>query len=62
MSRGFSGQTTEWMENWIDGSLDSLSSSRDSNVLYLEVDNQLIGIVCIAVYALDSENGLILWI
>ena len=62
MSRGFSGQTTEWMENWIDGSLDSLSSSKDSNVLYIEVDNQLIGIVCVAVYALDSEKGPILWI
>jgi len=62
MSRGFSGQTTEWMEKWIDGSLESLSSARDSNVLYLQVDNQIVGIVCVAVYALESEKGPILWI
>ncbi|MBI9011344.1 MAG: GNAT family N-acetyltransferase [Clostridiales bacterium] len=62
MSRGFSGQTTEWMTKWINGSLESLSSARDSNVLYIQEDNQLVGIVCVAVYAHDSEKGPILWI
>lgn len=62
MSRGFSGQTTEWMTKWINGSLESLSSARDSNVLYIQADNQIVGIVCVAVYALESEKGPILWI
>lgn len=62
MSRGFSGQTTEWVKKWINGSLDSLSSARDSNVLYIQSGNQIVGIVCVAVYALDSEKGPILWI
>ncbi|SHI96012.1 Acetyltransferase (GNAT) family protein [Clostridium amylolyticum] len=63
-SRGFSGQTEEWMKQWIQGVEPSLTSSdcKGSAILLHREDGNIAGIVCVTTYAHDSEKGAILWV
>jgi len=59
-SRGFHGETEEWMHLWLQGKTDGLSEEQHSNVLVYRQDGQIVGIVCVALYAYDK--GPTLWI
>lgn len=63
-SRGFSGQTEEWIKQWIQGVEPSIAATgcKDSAILLHREDGHIAGIVCVATYAHDSEKGAILWV
>lgn len=58
-SRGFSGQSEEWMKQWLDGAKPGI---KDSNVIVHRVDEQIVGIICVATYGHDYKKGTIVWI
>lgn len=64
-SRGFTGQTTEWMQEWIknDKVLEDDTDIRNKAVLLeRNANNEIIGIICVATYDHQSEKGPIVWI
>ncbi|MCF0149001.1 MAG: GNAT family N-acetyltransferase [Clostridium sp.] len=59
-SRGFHGETEEWMQEWIQGKHPSVPEYVfKSAVVYEETDNQIVGISCVGIY---GEENKILWI
>lgn len=61
-SRGFQGETPEWIEAWINGSEDGLVSAKDSTILVYRENDEVLGVVCLAIYGHGSEKGPILWV
>ena len=64
-SRGFTGQTVKWMEEWINNTeLSGVGTGTRNNAILIErnSDDQIIGIICVATYAHESEKGPIVWI
>lgn len=63
-SRGFSGQTEEWMKQWIEGMESNAVTSgcKDNAVLVHRENNHIVGIICVAIYGHESEKGAILWV
>lgn len=64
-SRGFTGQTADWVCEWLTGSQDSDSDTGvRNNAILVErtTNNEIAGIVCTGTYAHNSEKGAIVWI
>lgn len=63
-SRGFSGQTEEWMKQWGEGIEPNLAAmkGKDSAVLIHREQGNIVGVICVAVYGHDYEKGAILWV
>ncbi len=61
-SRGFHGESPEWVKSWIDGTEGGLVNAKDSTILVHRENDEAVGIVCIAVYGHESEKGAILWV
>ncbi|MCK5128400.1 MAG: GNAT family N-acetyltransferase [Clostridiales bacterium] len=63
-SRGFMGQTIEWIADWIsgeNGEADRINMS-GSTILTHSVEGEIVGIVCIGIYGHESEKGAVLWV
>ena len=64
-SRGFTGQTSKWMKEWISNTEDSGSNSGTRNngiIIERDISNEIIGLICVATYGHESKKGSILWI
>ena len=64
-SRGFTGQTEQWMREWIAGTESSASNSgaKDATVLiHRDEKGSIDGIVCTSIYAHECLKGAIVWI
>ncbi|MEA5038494.1 MAG: GNAT family N-acetyltransferase [Clostridiaceae bacterium] len=58
-SRGFTGQTTEWFHDWLEGP----SDIKNRAVLVSRTaKNEITGLVCTGTYAHESTKGPIAWI
>jgi len=53
-SRGFTGESVEWFDNWI--------THKDGDILAHYAEGVLVGFLCTKVYAHGNENGAIVWI
>ena len=64
-SRGFTGQSEQWMREWIANTENSAinSGAKDATVLIHRDEEGIIdGIVCASIYGHESQNGAIVWI
>lgn len=64
-SRGFTGQTTEWIREWVDNSEEVMEETGIRNkVIFIERNDkgELVGIVCTGTYGHESEKGAVVWI
>lgn len=63
-SRGFSGQTEEWMKQWMKGTESNSVSlgGKDGAVLVHSENDNITGIICIGIYGYDESDGPILWV
>lgn len=64
-SRGFTGQTTEWMKDWINNNEEIANSTGIRNKAVLiekNINDEIIAILCVATYAHESVKGPIVWI
>ena len=58
-TRGFTGQTPEWIESWLQGD----ENVKDPAVLvYRLADGKIAGILCTGTYGHESEAGPVAWI
>lgn len=53
-SRGYRGETAEWIKEW--------NESEKSYIFVAEMNNEIIGICCISLYGFESEKGINLWV
>ncbi len=60
-SRGFTGQTKEWIKEWLDNSSEDETKHK---VILAErnEEKKLIGLVCTGIYGIQSKKGPIAWI
>ena len=58
-SRGFMGQTEEWIAGWAEGGKMGVS---DPAILTCSQNGALAGIVCVGIYGHESEKGAVLWV
>lgn len=62
-SRGFSGQTSEWVKQWAEGKEPALPGYvKNSTILVKKINETIVGVICVATYAHESEKGAVLWI
>lgn len=63
-SRGFAGQSEEWIYRWVKGTepIANMFKSRDCAIIVHREDNNICGIVCVAIYGDDNIDGATLWI
>jgi ribosomal protein S18 acetylase RimI-like enzyme len=64
-SRGFTGQTSAWIREWLYNSeLESMESGIWNKVILIarNVSNEIVGIICTGTYSHESEKGAIAWI
>ncbi len=63
-SRGFTGQSQEWVKKWIRQEDPWVKGSDAKNccVLGCRYQDRLVGIICLAAYGYNGEKGPILWI
>lgn len=61
-SRGFRGESPEWIESWINGTECGLENAKDFTILVHCNNNEVNGIVCVAIYGHESLKGPILWV
>lgn len=63
-SRGFMGQTQEWIADWMSG--DNAEAKKikmkDSTILTHYESGEIVGIICVGTYGHESEKGAVLWI
>lgn len=57
-SRGFTGQTPDWLRQWLSGSDGILNPA----ILGYRMNGELIGIVCTGLYGGEHEKGPIVWV
>lgn len=53
-SRGYTGETAEWIKEW--------SESENSCIFAAEMNNEIIGMCCVNLYGFESEKGAVLWL
>lgn len=53
-SRGFRGESAEWIKEW--------NESENSSVFAAEKNNEIVGVCFVNLYGFDSEKGTVLWI
>jgi GNAT superfamily N-acetyltransferase len=63
-SRGFTGQSEEWMKLWKTGMEPNavMSGAKDSAVLVHRENDKIIGVVCVTIYGHSRETGAVLWV
>lgn len=63
-SRGFTGQTEEWIKKWIVNKEPSAVNAgcKHNAVLIHRENGEIAGLVCVGVYGYNSPNGATLWI
>lgn len=61
-SRGFHGESQEWVRSWIDGTGGGLVNAKEMSILVHRENDEVVGIVCVALYGHGSEQGAILWV
>jgi ribosomal protein S18 acetylase RimI-like enzyme len=62
-SRGFSGQTKEWVEQWIQGITPAVPDYViDSTIIAKRIDNEIVGAICVGTYTNQNHEGLVVWI
>lgn len=64
-SRGFHGETKEWIENWIKGEdPDAMACEgiRDCNILVNRDGKTVTGVACVGIYGDESKKGPVLWL
>ncbi len=57
-SRGFAGQTKEWMKQWIDGSSPAVPDYVSDSAVIAEITDELVGIICVGIYGNDEDKTL----
>lgn len=60
-SRGFTGQTDDWVREWLDNSKGE-GTRHKAILVQRNEEGKLTGLVCTGVYAYDSKKGPIAWI
>jgi ribosomal protein S18 acetylase RimI-like enzyme len=60
-SRGFHGESTEWIGNWIKGENTNRDTS-DCNIIVHREGGKVAGIACVGIYGHESKKGAILWL
>ncbi|WP_202708825.1 GNAT family N-acetyltransferase [Sporosalibacterium faouarense] len=53
-SRGFCGESNQWIKDW--------NESENSWIFVGEISGEIVGVCCIRLYGFDSEKGTVLWI
>ncbi len=63
-SRGFFGQTTQWIKGWMLGTIDDVIDIgvKHQKILVYREQQEIAGIICLGLYGYDKESGPILWI
>ena len=62
-SRGFAGQTTEWMKQWITGKAPAVPEYTKNTAAFVHRENgKIVGVICVGTYAHDSEKGAVVWV
>lgn len=62
-SRGFAGQTKEWMMQWITGKEPAVAeNTKNTAVIIHREQGKIVGLVCTATYGHESEKGAVSWI
>lgn len=62
-SRGFAGQTSEWVKQWVEGKGPAVPNYvKNSTILVKKINEDIVGVICVATYAHESEKGAMLWI
>lgn len=64
-SRVFTGQTTEWMKDWISNKKvleDNDDVRNKAAIIERNANDKIVGILCVATYGYQSEKGPIVWI
>lgn len=62
-SRGFGGQTKEWMLQWIAGKEPAVAeNTKNTAVIIHREQGRIVGLVCTATYGHESEKGAVAWI
>lgn len=59
-SRGFSGQSEEWIQQWVDNKV--VDYTKDCNIIVKKINGIIAGVVCVGVYGHESAKGPILWV
>ena len=53
-SRGFVGESDQWIKEW--------DEKENSCILVAEINSELVGVCCLSMYGFDSEKGAVLWL
>ncbi|WP_432662976.1 GNAT family N-acetyltransferase [Wukongibacter baidiensis] len=53
-SRGFNGESSEWIKEW--------NETENACVIVAEIQDKIVGICCISLYGFESEKGPVLWL
>jgi GNAT superfamily N-acetyltransferase len=61
-SRGFHGESTEWIGNWIKGENTNMDDITDCNIIVHRENGQVAGVACVGIYGHDSKKGAVLWL
>ncbi len=63
-SRGFMGQTAEWIADWMSPDCEQSQNigMTDNTILVHMVEGVLAGLICVGIYSHESEKGAVLWI
>ncbi|MDF2941450.1 MAG: hypothetical protein K0S01_308 [Herbinix sp.] len=63
-SRGFTGQTTEWMKKWIQGAEPAAieTGAKNCTAFVHRINGKIVGVICTAIYAYESDKGPVAWV
>lgn len=63
-SRGFHGESESWIKEWISGNETGAKESgcKFCNILIHKINEELVGVACVAIYGFEGERGAILWL
>lgn len=63
-SRGFHGESEEWIGSWIRGEDPNAreDDTKDCNIIVHREGKTVAGIACVGIYGHDSEKGPVLWL
>lgn len=59
-SRGFMGQSKEWMKHWMNNQKPAVPDNTSDCVILADAEEELKGIICICIYGADEKRTL--WI